>query len=119
VRADRQVHQPYGLQGGASGAPGRNVLDPGLATEQKLHAKLTMMLRQGQVFRHELPGAGGYGDPLARELALVEKDLRDGLVTLARAAQDYGVVAQGDPPEIDRTATETLRSELRAARVKS
>jgi N-methylhydantoinase B len=119
VRADRQVHQPYGLEGGASGAPGRNVLDPGLATEQKLHAKLTMTLRKGQVFRHELPGAGGYGDPLARELALVEKDLRDGLVTLARAAQDYGVVAHGDPPQIDRLATVALRSRLRATRAES
>ena len=31
VRADRQTHRPYGLQGGGPGAPGRNVLDPGLA----------------------------------------------------------------------------------------
>jgi len=119
VRADRQVHQPYGLQGGASGAAGRNVLDPGQATEQQLHAKLTMTLRKGQVFRHELPGAGGYGDPLTRELDLVEKDLRDGLVTIPRAAQDYGVVAQGDPPQIDHSASETLRSQLRVGRAES
>jgi len=119
VRADRQVHRPYGLQGGASGAPGHNILDPGLATEQQLHAKLTMTLRKGQVFRHELPGAGGYGDPLARELAMVERDLRDGLVTITRAAKDYGVVAHGDPPQIDRPATEALRSQLRATRAKS
>ena len=33
VRADRQTHRPYGLQGGGPGAPGRNVLDPGLPTE--------------------------------------------------------------------------------------
>ena len=64
VRADRQTHRPYGLQGGGPGAPGRNVLDPGLPTETPLHAKLTMTLRRGQVFRHELPGAGGWGDPL-------------------------------------------------------
>ena len=31
VRADRQTHRPYGLQGGGPGAPGRNVMDPGLA----------------------------------------------------------------------------------------
>ena len=64
VRADRQTHRPYGLYGGGPGAAGRNVLDPGLPTEQKLHAKLTMTLREGQVFRHELPGAGGWGDAL-------------------------------------------------------
>jgi N-methylhydantoinase B len=109
VRADRQTHRPYGLQGGQPGASGRNVLDPNLPTEQKLHSKLTMTLHRGQVFRHELPGAGGYGDPLQRDLALVAKDLRDGLVTTEAAARDYGVVAHGDPPQIDATATEALR----------
>jgi N-methylhydantoinase B len=109
VRADRQTHRPYGLQGGQPGAAGRNVLDPNLPTERKLHSKLTMTLRRGQVFRHELPGAGGYGDPLQRDLALVAKDLRDGLLTAEAAARDYGVVACGDPPQIDATATENLR----------
>ena len=116
VRADRQTHRPYGLQGGGPGAAGRNMLDPGLPTEQKLHAKLTMTLRRGQLFRHELPGAGGWGDALERDLALVAKDLRDGLVTIEGAARDYGVVAHGDPPEIDAAATETLRTKLRITR---
>ncbi len=116
VRADRQTHRPYGLQGGGPGAAGRNVLDPGLPTEQKLHAKLTMNLHREQVFRHELPGAGGWGDPLDRDSFAVEKDLRDGLVTIEGAARDYGVVASGDPPRIDHTATEALRARLRATR---
>jgi N-methylhydantoinase B len=110
VRADRQTHRPYGLQGGGPGAAGRNVLDPGLPTEEKLHAKLTMTFRKGQVFRHNLPGAGGWGDALTRDLSLVAKDLRDGLVTIEGAARDYGVVARGDPPVIDEAATEALRA---------
>jgi N-methylhydantoinase B len=116
VRADRQTHRPYGLYGGGPGAAGRNVLDPGLPTEQKLHAKLTMTLRRGEIFRHDLPGAGGWGDALDRDLSLVAKDLRDGLVTVAAAARDYGVVARGDPPAIDAPATEALRARLRASR---
>jgi N-methylhydantoinase B len=116
VRADRQTHRPYGLYGGGPGAAGRNMLDPGLPTEQRLHGKLTMTLRKGQVFQHELPGAGGWGDALERDVALVAKDLRDGLVTLAGAARDYGVVAHGDPPEIDMAATEVLRRTLRTTR---
>ena len=116
VRADRQTHRPYGLGGGGPGAFGRNILDPGMATEQKLHAKLTMTLRRGQVFRHDLPGAGGHGDALSRDLSLVAKDLRDGLVTIAGAARDYGVIARGDPPEIDHAATETSRAKLRLSR---
>jgi N-methylhydantoinase B len=112
VRADRQVHRPYGLDGGGEGSAGRNILDPGLPTEEKLHGKLTMTLRRGQLFRHELPGAGGYGDALSRDLSLVAKDLRDGLVTTEGAARDYGVVATGDPPEIDIAATGALRASL-------
>jgi len=118
VRADRQTHRPYGLKGGGPGAFGANMLDPGLPTEEKLHAKLTMTLRKGQVFRHDLPGAGGWGDALDRDLDLVARDLRDGLVTIAAAARDYGVVAAGDPPLIDHPATEALRTRLRVTRPK-
>ncbi len=112
VRADRHTHRPYGLQGGGPGAPSRNAL----VGEGELAAKLTMTLRRDQVFRHELPGAGGWGSPLDRALDAVEKDLRDGLVTTFGAARDYGVVAQGDPPMIDVPATEALRRRLRSTR---
>lgn len=116
VRADRQTHRPYGLQGGGPGEFGLNMLDPGQTTQEKLHAKLTMTLRKGQVFRHELPGAGGWGNALDRDLDLVARDLRDGLVTIEGAARDYGVVATGDPPVIDKAATEALRAKLRTTR---
>src|SRR5580693_1447937 len=116
VRSDRRTHRPYGLQGGGPGAPGLNVMNPGLADEAKLHAKLTMTLRRGEIFRHELPGAGGWGPALNRDLDLVARDLRDGLVTIDGAARDYGVVAAGDPPVIDVTETEMLRIRLRHER---
>jgi N-methylhydantoinase B len=116
VRADRQTHRPYGLQGGGPGSFGLNVMDPGLPTETKLHAKITMNLTQGQIFRHELPGAGGWGPALERDLDLVARDLRDELVTIEAAARDYGVVAAGDPPVIDLAATEVLRARLKRER---
>jgi N-methylhydantoinase B len=115
VRADRQTHRPYGLQGGGPGAAGRNVLDPDTPGERKLHGKLTMTLHRGEIFRHDLPGAGGWGDPMLRDIALVGKDLRDGLVTIAGAARDYGVVASGDPPVVDAAATAALRGRRRAS----
>jgi N-methylhydantoinase B len=111
VRADRRTHLPYGLQGGGPGSPSVNLLDGELVP-----AKLTMALRHGQIFRHELPGAGGWGPPLERDLDAVAKDLRDGLVSIAGAARDYGVVAVGDPPAIDLDATQALRARLRASR---
>jgi N-methylhydantoinase B len=116
VRADRQTHRPYGLQGGGPGAFGLNVMNPGSDSETKLHAKLTMNLKRGEIFRHELPGAGGWGPALDRDLDMVARDLRDGLVSIEAAARDYGVVAAGDPPVIDVTATEMLRARLRVER---
>ncbi len=115
VRADRQPHRPSGLQGGGPGAAGRNILAPDAPDDRQLHDKLTMTLRRGEIFRHDLPGAGGWGDPLKRDTALVAKDLRDGFVTIEGAARDYGVVASGDPPTIDEAATAALRAKRRAA----
>jgi N-methylhydantoinase B len=74
-----------------------------------------MTLHRGEIFRHDLPGAGGWGDPMLRDIALVGKDLRDGLVTIAGAARDYGVVASGDPPVVDAAATAALRGRRRAS----
>jgi N-methylhydantoinase B len=112
VRSDRRTHRPYGLEGGGPGTPSRNTL----VGERELDAKLTITLRRGEIFRHQMPGAGGWGNPLERALDLVVQDLREGLVTIAGAARDYGVVARGDPPRIDEAATRALRKRLRASR---
>jgi N-methylhydantoinase B len=114
VRSDRQKHLPYGLQGGGPGAPGRTVLNPDTPQEQVLHAKLTMRFRRGEVFLLQLPGSGGWGNPFDRDLTLVAQDLRNGLVTIEGAARNYGVVAHGDPPEIDLDATAALRAQRSA-----
>ncbi len=116
VRSDRATHRPYGLQGGAPGTPSENLLDPGTERERRLPAKLTMTLRQGEVFRHRLAGAGGWGDPLTREFSRVARDLAEGLVSIEAAARDYGVIARGDPPRLDLAASDALRQRLRAAR---
>ncbi len=111
VRSDRHTHLPYGLYGGGPGSPSANSVDG-----TPLAAKLTMTLRSGEIFRHRLPGAGGWGPPLERDLTLVARDLRDGLVTIEGAARDYGVIAAGDPSVIDTAATAALRQKLAAQR---
>ena len=54
-----------------------------------------------------MPGAGGWGDPLTRDLAAVAQDLRLGKITPEGALRDYGVVVRDG--EIDLPATETER----------
>jgi N-methylhydantoinase B len=113
VRSDRRVHRPFGLYGGSPGAPSENVLNPD-SDAQPLPSKLTMTIRRGDVFRHVLAGGGGWGDPLARDPARVLRDVRNELLSVGKAAADYGVVI--DAGAVDAAATARLRAELRARR---
>jgi N-methylhydantoinase B len=115
VRSDRRTIRPYGLYGGHPGKPSSNYLNPD-DENQPLESKLTMTIRRGEVFRHELAGAGGWGDPLEREPQAVLKDVRNELISLAAAADDYGVVIDTHTWTIDEAATERCRAGLRAAR---
>ena len=81
-----------------------------------LPGKVTMPIRRGAVFQHELPGGGGWGDPLTREPARVLRDVRNGFVSLASARADYGVVVDAAAWTVDAAATERLRADLAAAR---
>ncbi|MFM1886827.1 MAG: hypothetical protein RL026_1984 [Pseudomonadota bacterium] len=74
------------------------------------------MTPPGATWRYLTNGGGGWGDPFTREPERVKRDVRDGYVSVAGAARDYGVVVTGDPdrdPEglgIDVAATAALRA---------
>lgn len=70
------------------------------------------------VYFIEWQGGGGYGDPLLREPDLVVADVVNGKVSVAAAADIYGVVVV-DPtsgPASDQPATTELRRSLRERR---
>ena len=88
VRADRHDVAPYGLHGGQPGQRARNVLNPGPHARDR-PGKLTMTITRGDVFRHAQPGAGGWGDPLERDPARVLRDVRNELVSVECARDQY------------------------------
>ena len=59
-------------------------------------------------------GAGGYGDPLDRDVRRVLEDVNEGYVSVERARDVYGVVIVN--AALDTDATESRRRELREAR---
>ena len=75
-----------------------------------------MTIRKGDVFRHVLAGAGGFGDPLERDPAAVLRDVRNELLSWQRAETDYGVILDTATWTIDTAATAKRRAGIRASR---
>jgi N-methylhydantoinase B len=113
VRSDRRDFRPYGLYGGGPGKPSMNYLNPD-KNRDPLPSKLTMNMKKGDLFRHEVAGAGGWGDPLERNPALVLKDVRNEFVSERAARENYGVVIAGGA--VDEMATQALRHQMRDRR---
>ena len=97
VRSDKREHLPFGLAGGAAGRASMTTVDhAGEVTVRPVMGPSPILA--GDVFRHELSSGAGWGDPLDRDPAAVLRDVRNGVVSVARAMADHGV---GDRPGRD------------------
>jgi N-methylhydantoinase B len=81
---------PFGLFGGGDGATGQLILNPDGANEQ-LHSKtVDRKLVYGDVFSMWTQGGGGYGPADKRQHDAIERDMREGKMTVAGVRNDYG-----------------------------
>ena len=85
---DRVANPPKGRFEGGNGAAGWVGLDDPNGTV--LRTKGFQTIPKGRHLLLKLPGGGGYGDPRARDRALVERDVADGLVSPEAARRLYG-----------------------------
>ncbi len=85
--ADRTKYPAPGLLGGQAGVAG----DVSLGDGTRLHAKSLVDLGAGDTVHVNLPGGGGYGDPLQRDAQRVLWDVIEGYITLEEAEKKYGV----------------------------
>jgi len=102
---DRVANPPLGREGGLAGAPGVVALKSG----GTLRTKGLQRIPDGDRLTLHLPGGGGMGDPATRDPALVARDVRDGLVSVADAGALYKVVADSKGT-LDEAATARLRT---------
>ena len=124
IRNDRAVFHPFGLYGGQPGQLSVNVLNPdndggpdnGGGGSEVMPSKVTRNIRRGDVFRYEMAGAGGWGDPLERDPERVLIDVRDEYVSREAAREAYGVVIDPENLQIDLEATQRRRDQLRGER---
>ena len=59
--SDRRIRGPWGLAGGAAGAPGRASVIRGDGLVEEMPGKFSTRLRPGERIRIESPGGGGWG----------------------------------------------------------
>jgi N-methylhydantoinase B len=68
-------------------------------------------IKPGETITNMNPGGGGYGNPRERPIEKVVSDVRNGLVSLRGAREDYGVVIESvQTLEVDVVASARLRS---------
>lgn len=106
ARYERVDNPPKGRNGGQPGTAGRLSLASGSAP---VRAKGIQTIPSGDAIIIEMPGGGGYGDPLARPPAVVARDVMLGYVSPASAREVYKVVVDA-AGQLDEPATAKLRA---------
>jgi N-methylhydantoinase B len=90
LRAGGFRSDSWGVGGGSAGAKGQCVIEDGSET-RTVPSLFTTELKAGTLLRVDTAGGSGFGDPHAREPALVLTDVQNGYVSAESAERDYGV----------------------------
>jgi N-methylhydantoinase B len=105
----RTATPPWAIDGGSPGSRnGIEVVRGG--SRRPLTRPSDFPLERGDRVRIRTGGGGGWGEPQSRDPAVVARDVRDGLVSVADAAATYAVVIDADAGKVDHAATEKLRA---------
>jgi N-methylhydantoinase B len=115
IRSMKHTIPPNGSTGGKTGRTGDIWINPDTDQAKRLPTRYAdYPLREGDIFRLDTPGGGGYGDPLAREPDRVLADVGQGYVSIEAAERDYGVVIDQARWAVDQTATAKRRAKMKA-----
>ncbi len=63
----------------------------------------------GTIYYQEAGGGGGYGDPRKRPIEKVQEEVRNEIISVEKAKEDYGVVIDPVTFKVDVEATRALR----------
>lgn len=112
---DRVVCKPWGVFGGLSGFGNSVAIHRGGADNETHFPNgkaINQVLKPGDAYILRSGGGGGYGSPLERDVASVERDVRCGYITREQAETSYGIVF-GKDGAIDAKATTNRRAAMK------
>jgi N-methylhydantoinase B len=113
---DRVKCKPWGLDGGLA-ALGNSVALHRFGKTEEQHfpngKALNQVLAAGDAYILRSGGGGGFGSPLERDIAALERDVRCGYVSREAAEKYYGAVLRPGTTEIDAAATAARRDVMR------
>ena len=98
----RFKYGPWGLAGGHDGSPNYMQMIHADGSTQTFGKTAGYRLQCGEVARLVTGSGGGYGDPQARPVDEIARDLRDGFITPEMAERDYGVAMDRETGAIIR-----------------
>ncbi len=118
IHDDRWLTYPWGVNGGTPGQRSTKTLHRKAGGKEILQSKCDRIpVKSGDLLYFDTWGGGGWGDPYQRETSKVLFDVEAGLVTVAGAKKNYGVVISRSMT-VDEKATATLRAKLAKKRGK-
>ena len=99
---------PFGLEGG-NDAPANQLYLRKADEVIDVDAESFYDFDKGDVFEIYESGGGGYGDAKKRPAEKVREDVQNGVVSIDKAREDYGVVIDANTLDVDNAATQELR----------
>ncbi len=107
---DGDVEPPFGLFGGKNATLNKIEL---LYADGKVYKTTSKDLVEdvpdGALLFQQAGGGGGYGDPHLRPAEKVAEEVKNGVISVERAREDYGVVVDPDTFEVNAEETGKLR----------
>jgi len=109
----RDFTAPLGIEGGLSAPPHRLDLLHDNGSNDEMDGNRMYKFNSGDKVTIVSSGGGGYGNPLQRDVNAVLKDVRNGLVSIQNAREQYGVVVINDGTALEFLIDESETKHLR------
>ncbi len=107
---DGDVEPAFGLFGGKEGTLNKiEIMYPDGKVYKTTTKDLVEKVPNGAILFQQAGGGGGYGDPLKRPIEKVAEEVKNGIISIEKAKEDYGVVINPETFEIDLEETNKLR----------